>query len=95
MNYSARFPAPPAAPCRWLIFLCLPLCLISCGTPAPIRVPSSPPPAELAAPCWAGPAWLQGEGVTIGAMVETMLQREAAAAECRARHGALVRAWPQ
>jgi len=32
---------------------------------------------------------------TIGEMVEIALQREAAAADCRAKQAALVKAWPK
>lgn len=68
--------------------------MTACGAQAPIRVPIDPPPASLAVPCWPGPAWPEEAGATIGMMVAVMLQRESAAAECRARHQALVRAWP-
>lgn len=99
MSYSARssarlrHPLPLLRRCAWAICPFLLLSLTGCGTPAPIRAPIDPPPAGLAALCWAGPAWPAGEA-TLGQLVEVMLQREAAAADCRARHAALVRAWP-
>jgi len=78
----------------WLTCLSLLLCLTACAGPVPTSPPIDPPPASLAAPCWPGPAWPEGEGVTLGVFVEVALQREAAAAECRAKQSALVRAWP-
>jgi hypothetical protein len=53
-----------------------------------------PPPAALAALCDAGPAYPAGD-VPLGALLEVVAVRESAAAECRARHAALVKAWPR
>lgn len=89
-----RFHALPAPSWIWPLCLCLLASLSACSTSAPTRGQSSPPPAELATPCWPGPAWPEEEGATLGELLEVVYQREAAAAECRARHRALVRAWP-
>jgi hypothetical protein len=79
--------------CRWAALLCLPFWLIGCGTPAPIARQIPPPPADLAEACGAGPDYPQGE-VLLADLLEVIRQREGAAADCRARHAALVKAWP-
>ena len=95
MRSAARFPAPLASLSRWLMLLCLPMSLLGCaGQPVTVRPPIDPPPANLAAECWAGPAWPDG-ATTVGQLLEVALAREAAAAECRAKHRALVQAWPR
>lgn len=74
---------------------CLLLLLSACATP-PDRTPKwrpDPPPAALAAPCDEGPAYPDG-AVRLADLMEIKRQREAAAADCRARQQALVRAWP-
>lgn len=75
--------------------LCLALWLSACAAPAPIRAPADPPPANLAADCDAGPAWPTGDTVPLGQLLDVAAQREAAGAECRARHRRLVEAWPR
>jgi len=60
--------------------------------PAPAKI--DPPPPGLASPCPTGPDYPPGD-VPLGALLDTVAQREAAAAECRAKHAALVAAWPR
>lgn len=84
----------PARHCAWLMCLCLLLLLTACAAPAPVALQIDPPPASLAAPCWAGPDWPAGDS-TIGEVLVVALERESAAAECRARHERLVKAWPR
>lgn len=92
---AARQRVLPARPLRWLLCLCLPMLLQACGTPAPIaRQQIDPPPAGLAAACWAGPAYPAG-AVPLGELLEVIEARERAAADCRARHRGLVEAWPR
>lgn len=79
---------------RLLMCLCLLLPLIGCAPLPPARVPIDPPPANLASECQAGPDYPEGD-VPLGALLDTVAQREAAAAECRARHAGLVKAWPK
>jgi hypothetical protein len=71
------------------------LCCSACTTPAPITRPVNPPPAALAAPCVAGPAYPQATGAPLREVLDVVAAREAAAADCRARHAALVSAWPR
>lgn len=99
MTCANRLPLHPALsaphPRRWLIYLCPLLLLTACAAPAPTRPTIDPPPANLAAPCWQGPDWPAGGVVTLGQLLDVVAGREAAAAECRARQGGLVKAWPQ
>lgn len=75
--------------------LCLVLCLTACATPAPTSRPIEPPPSALSAPCVAGPDYPQAASVPLAHLVDLTAARETAAADCRARHGALVSAWPR
>lgn len=75
--------------CSWA----LPL-LTGCAAPAPTTKPIDPPPAALAAPCQAGPDYPAG-ALPLGELVDIVAAREAVAADCRARHGALVASWPR
>ena len=94
MRSSTRFPARLGSRSAWPMCLCLLTLLQACAAPpATIRPAIDPPPANLAAECWAGPQWPAGDS-TVGQVLEIVAQREAAAAECRARHRALVKAWP-
>ena len=71
------------------------LSLAACATPqAPPARHREPPPASPTAPCSAGPDYPAAD-VALGLLLELVGEREAAAAECRARHGALVRAVTQ
>jgi hypothetical protein len=54
----------------------------------------APPPADLAADCAAGPDYPASD-VRLDELLDIQAQREAAAADCRRRHAALVKAWPQ
>ena len=96
---SCRAPLRASAghrrPLGWLICLSLLVLSAGCAAPAPIRAPIEPPAAALAAPCWPGPEYPEGVDVPLGQLLEIVAQREIAAAECRARQAALVRAWPQ
>ena len=76
----------------WLMSWCL-LMLSACSS-TPVVVPIDPPPPELAAPCDSGPSY---PDVDVGLLdlLEVVRQRESAAADCRARHRALVGAWPR
>ena len=79
------------------LLTCLSLLLLcsACATPqgrAPAKI--DPPPPELAAPCEPGPAYPAGD-VSLGELLDLVAQREAAAADCRARHRELVAAWPR
>lgn len=76
--------------------LCLLLCLSGCAVPAPTTRPSAvqPAPAALAAACVAGPAY-PAASAPLGEVLDIVAAREAAAADCRARHAALVSAWPR
>jgi hypothetical protein len=70
--------------------------LTGCGTPArttPAAI--DPPPAGLAAPCEAGPDYPRGASAPLAQVLDVVAAREAAAADCRARHGALVASWPR
>ena len=75
--------------------ICLAPCLIGCATPAPITRPIDPPPPAVAAPCVAGPDYPQAASAPLRTVLEVVAAREAAAADCRARHAALVSAWPR
>jgi hypothetical protein len=57
-----------------------------------MAVPAIPP--NLASPCDEGPE-IEAVDLTLAKALEIWRQREAAAADCRARHRALVAAWPQ
>jgi hypothetical protein len=59
----------------------------------PTVAPIDPPPPNLASPCDAGPDYPPGT-VTLGRLLDTVAQRESAAAECRNKHAELVKAWP-
>lgn len=71
------------------------LCLTACAQPGPITRTIDPPPAALAAPCTAGPAYPQAASMPLRDVLQIVQAREAAAADCRARHGALVASWPK
>lgn len=75
--------------------LLIALCLTGCATPGPISKPIDPPPAALAAPCTAGPDYPQAASMPLRDLVDLVAAREAAAADCRARHAALVSSWPK
>lgn len=79
--------------CASVTWPCLLLLSVGCATPAPTR-PIDPPPPALAAACVAGPAYPAGD-MLLGELVEVVAAREAAAADCRARHAALLSAWPR
>lgn len=93
-NLSAARSGPLRRLCAWATCLCLLLCSSGCAmrgqTPRPIDLA----PASLAAPCDAGPAYPAGP-TPLGEVVDVIAGREAAAADCRARHAALVKAWPR
>lgn len=92
---AARQRALPAHPRRWLLCWFLPALLTSCAQPGPIvRSQIDPPPAGLAAECWAGPPYPAG-AVPLGELLEVIAGRERAAADCRGRHRGLVEAWPR
>lgn len=76
----------------WLTCSCL-LMLSGCSS-TPVVVRPDPPPPELAEPCSAGPDYPDGD-VPLIEVLEVVRLREMAAADCRARHGALVGAWPR
>ncbi len=79
---------PRLLTCLFLLSL-----LTACATPqAPPWSPEPPPPA-LAAPCAPGPDYPPGNP-RLAHLLDVVAQREAAAADCRARHRALVLAWP-
>lgn len=90
MRYRPRLLARPA---RWLMCWCPLLLLTACAVPAPTLLRPDPPPPDLAAECSLGPDWPAGD-VRLGELLDVMAAREGAAAECRARHRGLVRAWP-
>lgn len=68
--------------------------LTACAAPVPTLVRPDRPPIELASPCAAGPDYPAGDP-RLADLLDVVAQREAAAADCRARHRALVRAWPR
>ena len=74
------------------ICLCLPALFAGCAAPVQTSALPDALPANLTAPCLAGPPWPEGDQATIGELIEIALERETAAAECRARHARLVRA---
>ena len=78
---------------RSLILLCLLPLLHACALQAPIRQ-IDPPPADLAIRCEAGPDY-PTTGARLADVLDIVGKREAAAADCRARHRALVAAWPR
>ncbi len=80
--------------CAWVTWPCLLLLSAGCATPAPTTRPIDPPPPALTAACVAGPAYPAGD-MLLGELVEVVAAREAAAADCRARHAALISAWPR
>lgn len=82
---SARF--RPLLASRWLTCCCLLTLLTGCGTRVEILRPD-PPPADLVEPCTAGPDYPPG-AARLGDVLEVVAAREAAAADCRARHRAL------
>ena len=76
----------------WLTCSCL-LILSGCSS-TPVLVRPEPLPPELVESCSAGPDYPPGD-VPVLDVLETVRLREMAAADCRARHEALVRAWPR
>lgn len=90
---SARSRALPRA-CSWATCACLLLLSTACAQPVQILAQAPALPASLAQPCWAGPDWPAGEA-TLAEVLEVVRGREAAAALCRAKHAALVAAWPR
>jgi hypothetical protein len=76
----------------WLTCWCL-LILSGCSS-TPVLVRPEPLPPELVEPCSAGPDYPAGD-VPVLDVLETVRLREMAAADCRARHDALVRALPR
>lgn len=85
-----------AALVKWAMCCCPLLLSIGCATQPPVTrlVVPEPPPASLAADCSAGPAYPAGD-VLLADLLDLVAQRERAAADCRARHRALVDAWPR
>jgi hypothetical protein len=78
---------------RSLILSFLALLSTGCAVQAPIRQ-IDPPPADLAIRCEAGPDY-PTTGARLADVLDIVGKREAAAADCRARHRALVAAWPK
>ncbi|MGL4648134.1 MAG: Rz1-like lysis system protein LysC [Caldilineaceae bacterium] len=78
---------------RLLMCLFLPPLLTACAS-RPVAGPATEPPPALVAPCWPGPQYPPGD-VPLAELLEVVARREAAAADCRARHAALARAWPR
>ncbi len=78
---------------RLLILSSLALLSTGCAVQAPMRT-IEPPPADLAIRCEAGPDYPAG-GARLADVLDIVGKREAAAADCRARHRALVAAWPR
>ena len=78
---------------RSLMSLSLLLLSTGCAVQAPMRT-IDPPPADLAIRCEAGPDYPAG-GARLADVLDIVGKREAAAADCRARHRALVAAWPK
>lgn len=78
---------------RLLILSFLALLLTGCAVQAPMRT-IDPPPADLAIRCEAGPDY-PTTGARLADVLDIVGKREAAAADCRARHRALVAAWPR
>lgn len=92
---SARIPAPSVSRWSWVTCLCLALFSTGCAPLARTSKPPDPPPAALAAPCQAGPEYPQGASAPLADVLDVVAARETAAADCRARHAALVSAWPR
>jgi hypothetical protein len=67
-----------------------------CATQQPVVTVGhiDPPPWNLALPCSEGPVYPAGD-VPLGQLLDLIATRESAAAECRAKHAALVKAWPK
>jgi len=78
---------------RLLILSFLALLLTGCAVQAPTRT-IDPPPSDLAIRCEAGPDYPAG-GARLADVLDIVGKREVAAADCRARHRALVAAWPK
>lgn len=78
---------------RLLILSSLALLSTGCAVQAPMRQ-IDPPPPDLAIRCEAGPDYPAG-GARLADVLDIVGKREAAAADCRARHRALVAAWPK
>lgn len=74
---------------------CLALCLTGCAVRAPTSSRVEPPPSALSAPCSAGPDYPQAASAPLRQVLDVVAARETAAADCRARHAALVSAWPK
>jgi hypothetical protein len=97
---GARSTALPGNPSRWAMLsslLMLSFSFAGCASlpqPMLVRAPIDPPPASLAAPCDEGPGVPAGD-VRLADLIDVWQAREAAAAECRAKHAGLVKAWPQ
>ncbi len=92
MTYDKRSSGPSRARPFWPTWWCL-LMLSGCSTtPAPISV-SQPPPANLAADPWAGPAYPPGD-VSLERLLGIVAARELQAAQCRAQVRGLLQAWP-
>ncbi len=75
--------------------LCLACGLTACAAPGPTTRVIDPPLPGLALPCAAGPAYPQAASAPLREVLTVIEAREAAAADCRARHSALVSAWPR
>lgn len=95
MPRFARLPGRPPARWSWATCLCLALSSTGCATRAPTSSRLDPPPAALAAPCEAGPDYPRGASAPLRQVLDVVAAREAAAADCRARHAGLVAAWPR
>ncbi len=78
---------------RLLTLSSLLLLSTGCAVQAPMRS-IDPPPADLAIRCEAGPDY-PAAGARLADVLDIVGKREAAAADCRARHRALVAAWPR
>lgn len=92
----ALLPGHLAARWSWVTCLCLALSSTGCATLARSSRPAiDPPPAALSAPCHAGPDYPQGASAPLREVIDVVAARETAAADCRARHAALVSAWPR
>lgn len=95
MPRSAHLLDPLAVSSSWATCLCLALCSTGCAVQAPILRAIDPPPAALAAPCTAGPDYPRAASAPLAQVLDVVAARESAAADCRARHAALVSAWPR
>lgn len=92
---SARRLAPLASRWSWATCLSVLLCCSGCATPAQTSKLPEPPPAALAAPCQPGPDYPRAASAPLREVLDVVAARETAAADCRARHAALVSAWPR